>query len=88
MVEFPSESELKTLASRSVSLRSCQELWADAKDMSSLHEILKNYPTDLSQYFHETKTFKIEVETFCKHVTQRQKVERIEVSITLQRNIV
>lgn len=60
-------------------MRSCQELWANAKDMNSLHDVLKNYPTDLSAYFDEKKTFKIEVETFCRHVTQQEKINRIEV---------
>lgn len=65
-----------------MSLRSCQELWAHAKNVDSLHTILKNYPqSQLSSYFDNDKTFKIEVETFCRHFTQKEKIDKIEVSV-------
>lgn len=57
------------------------ELWGMAKDMQSLHKELKKYPfSSCESYFAADKTFKIEVETFCKHLTQREKIEKLEVS--------
>lgn len=50
--------------------------------MQKLHEKLKCYPKHLMDpYFQPNKSFKIEVETFCRHFTQRQKVDKIEVGI-------
>lgn len=71
---------MKKLANRSVSLRSCMELWAWAQDIPTLHKNLQLYPKcSMETYFHPEKTFKIEVETFCKHISQSEKVAKIEV---------
>lgn len=71
---------MKVLANRSVSLRSCIELWADEKDSNSLHNTLKNIPKEFfSSHFEPKKSFKIEVETFCRHITQKEKIKKIEV---------
>lgn len=79
IVQFNSEDDAKLLASRSVSLRSIVELWAHANDLNTLHEKLKQYPINLmAPYFQEDKSFKIDVETFCKHFTQKEKVDKIE----------
>lgn len=70
------------LSSRSVLLRSCIELWGYGKDTNELHKNLKTLPEHLiSPYLQEKQTFKIEVETFCKHFTQKEKIEKIEVRI-------
>lgn len=79
-MQFPSETDVALLANRSVSLRNCLELWGYANTIESLHEKLKKVPNDImSQHFKPNKSFKIEVETFCKHFTQKDKVEKIEV---------
>lgn len=79
IVQFNSESDVKLLASRSVSLRNCLELWAHAKTIPDLHNKLKNYPINsLKPYFQPNKSFKIEVETFCRHFTQKEKVNKLE----------
>ncbi|CAH1975401.1 unnamed protein product [Acanthoscelides obtectus] len=79
IVEFPSEVEVKLLASRSVSLRNCIELWAHAPNVQKLHEELKLYPKSLMQpYVQADKSFKIEVDTFCKHFSQKEKVDKLE----------
>lgn len=81
-MEFASENDVKLLASRSVSLRNCLELWGHEKDMWKLHEKLKCYPKHLMDpYFQPNKSFKIEVETFCRHFTQSEKVDKLEVEI-------
>lgn len=80
MVEFKSEADVKQLSRRSVSLRCCTELWGYAKSVEELHSKLKSSLPVLSEsYFDSDKTFKIEVETFCKHITQKQKIAKLEV---------
>lgn len=38
------------------------------------------YPeAEMESYFHPDNSFKIEVETFCKHFSQKEKVAKIEV---------
>ncbi|CAG9826079.1 unnamed protein product [Diabrotica balteata] len=79
IVEFNSEEDVKLLASRSVSLRNCLELWAHANTVPELHNKMKKYPHNLLQsHFNPNKSFKIEVETFCRHFTQKEKVEKLE----------
>ncbi|XP_044735604.1 tRNA (guanine(10)-N2)-methyltransferase homolog [Chrysoperla carnea] len=79
IVQLPSEEAAHLIASRSVSLRCCLELWGRAKDIPTLHESLKKYPFDeMSKYFQSDISFKIHVETFCKHFTQKEKVQKIE----------
>lgn len=85
MVEFKSENDIKQLANRSVSLRSAIELWAWAKDIEQLHKNLQQYCKNntIERFFSPDKTFKIEVETFCKHFSQKEKVAKIEVGVCL-----
>lgn len=65
-----------------MSLRNCLELWGHAKNLDELHCVLKQYPQyHTTPYFKPDKSFKIEVETFCKHFTQKEKVEKIEVGL-------
>ncbi|KAG5887574.1 hypothetical protein JTB14_009982 [Gonioctena quinquepunctata] len=79
IVEFASEKDVQLLASRSVSLRNCLELWSHADTLQNLHEKLKAVPHNLiSPHFQPEKSFKIEVETFCRHFTQNEKVEKLE----------
>ncbi|XP_074030901.1 tRNA (guanine(10)-N(2))-methyltransferase TRMT11 [Leptinotarsa decemlineata] len=79
IVQFASEKDVHLLASRSVSLRNCLELWSRAKTVQNLHEKLKNVPPKImAPYFRPEKSFKIEVETFCRHFTQKEKIDKIE----------
>lgn len=80
LVEVPSENDIKIITNRSVSIRSCMELWSYANSIDLLHESLKKYPQQLMDpYLKANKSFKVEIETFCKHFTQKEKVEKIEV---------
>lgn len=103
IVELPSESCVKQIASRSVLLKNCIELWSRAKTEAKLHENLKRAiknvsgkwkvpthsveisdshicPRDLLESCSDPKkSFKVEVETFCKHFSMKDKVEKIEV---------
>jgi tRNA (guanine10-N2)-methyltransferase len=64
-----------------VSLRFCLELWAQDKQNEDLHHSLRAYSIENSNIIAEDrKSFKIVVETFCKHFSQHEKVNKIEVS--------
>ncbi|XP_038220999.1 tRNA (guanine(10)-N2)-methyltransferase homolog [Zerene cesonia] len=102
IVELPSESCVKKIASRSVLLKNCIELWSRAKSETSLHENLKSAVKNISGEWivpstnddasdihicpselieacsRKDKSFKIDVETFCKHFTMKEKVDKIE----------
>lgn len=106
MVELPSEECVKQIASRSILMKNCIELWARAKTEPQLHTNLKNAllnetnkwitpenngnlvsdcdvcPNELIQTCCPVdKSFKVDVETFCKHFSMKEKVEKIEVSV-------
>ncbi|XP_023940974.1 tRNA (guanine(10)-N2)-methyltransferase homolog [Bicyclus anynana] len=101
VVELPSEDCVKKIASRSILIKTCIELWATAKTETGLHENLRSSMNNLSGKWLGTdisdnseshispseliercceggKSFKIEVETFCKHFTMKEKVDKIE----------
>lgn len=103
IVEMPTEDCVRKIASRSVLLKNCIELWARANTVSQLHVNLKNSlknstgswvngekdndgvsntclcPKELIESSCPLKkSFKIEVETFCKHYSMKEKVSKIE----------
>lgn len=79
---LPDENVVHQVASRAVSLRFCLELWAQDKRNEDLHNALKAYSINNSEALarNKKKSFKIVVETFCKHFSQREKINKIEVS--------
>lgn len=80
IVEFPNEDDARRLTSRSVSLRSCIELYSHSKSILDLHKDLKSYPVEvMAPYLGEETSFKIDVETFCRHFSQKEKVDKLEV---------
>ncbi|CAG9769697.1 unnamed protein product [Ceutorhynchus assimilis] len=78
IVEFSSEGDAQLLTSRSVSLRNCMELWGHEKSVDLLHNSLRKKCEIFAPYFSPNKSFKIEVETYCKHFTQQEKVNKLE----------
>jgi len=82
IVDLFDENAVHQVASRAVSLRFCLELWTQAKRNEDLHSSLKTYSVKNSETMSrdKKKSFKIVVETFCKHFSQREKINKIEVS--------
>ncbi|XP_047369766.1 tRNA (guanine(10)-N2)-methyltransferase homolog isoform X1 [Vespa velutina] len=79
IVDISSEKIVHKIASRAVSLRFCLELWANGKNNEELHNNLKTYPIEqIKLYADKEKSFKIIVETFCKHFSQGEKIQKIE----------
>ncbi|XP_011634259.1 tRNA (guanine(10)-N2)-methyltransferase homolog [Pogonomyrmex barbatus] len=80
IVDLPDENIVHQIASRAVSLRFCLELWAQGKQNEDLHDSLKTYLIKNTETIakDKKKSFKIIVETFCKHFSQREKINKIE----------
>ncbi|XP_063540773.1 tRNA (guanine(10)-N2)-methyltransferase homolog [Cydia strobilella] len=103
VVEVPSEECVRKLASRSVLLKNCIELWSRAKTEAQLHQNLKRATQNSTDQWITSegsengvsdrdvcpsglidacrpvdKSFKVEVETFCKHFSMKEKVKKIE----------
>ncbi|KAL0117293.1 hypothetical protein PUN28_010267 [Cardiocondyla obscurior] len=80
IVTLPDENAVHQIASRAISLRFCLELWAQEKQSKDLHNSLKAYSIKNSEILakDKKKSFKIVVETFCKHFSQREKINKIE----------
>ncbi|XP_026759576.2 tRNA (guanine(10)-N2)-methyltransferase homolog [Galleria mellonella] len=103
IVELPSEEIVKKIASRSVLIKNCIELWGRAKTESQLHENLRSaLKNDTGEWIMQKscnadasdrhicpstliqaccsadKSFKVEVETFCKHFSMQEKIAKIE----------
>ncbi|XP_076245629.1 tRNA (guanine(10)-N(2))-methyltransferase TRMT11 isoform X2 [Calliopsis andreniformis] len=81
IVNLPSETLVYKIASRAVCVKFCMELWANNTNHEDFHKQLKNYPiTEIKKYAGPRQSFKIIVETFCKHFSQREKVNKIELT--------
>ncbi|XP_025991723.1 tRNA (guanine(10)-N2)-methyltransferase homolog isoform X1 [Solenopsis invicta] len=80
IVDLPDENAVHQIASRAVSLRFCLELWGQGKQNEDLHSSLKTYSIKNSEAMarNKKKSFKIVVETFCKHFSQHEKINKIE----------
>lgn len=79
IVDLPDDRSAKDLASRSMSLRCILELWghSNSKDIhTTVHNYVNTNFNELKPEF--DKSFRITVETFNRHITQKEKVERME----------
>lgn len=81
-MEFPNDDIALKFASRSIALRSIFELWSHGLDYQQYHRNLKDFVQSnvdtIKPYFEETCSFKITVETYNKHFTQKEKIQKIE----------
>ncbi|KAH8295195.1 hypothetical protein KR018_008456 [Drosophila ironensis] len=82
LVKFPDEKTALQYASRSIALRSIFELYAHSKKRTDFHDGLLGYVEtnrdELTKFFRSDVSFKITVETYNKHFSQREKIEKIE----------
>lgn len=80
-VELPDEESAKKLASRSVSIKCVLEHWSSSnQNFEDFHSNLKSFlkNNEVSKFFTKDASFKITVETYNKHFTQKEKVQKIE----------
>ncbi|KAM7359387.1 tRNA (guanine(10)-N(2))-methyltransferase homolog [Cochliomyia hominivorax] len=82
IVEFPNDEKALKFASRSIGLKCIFELWSHGLDFEEFHRNLQNYVQNnmenVKTFFHKDCSFKITVETYNKHFTQKEKIEKIE----------
>lgn len=80
IVENVSEKDLRNLASRSMSIRFVMEIWSLSYEPVTFHEDLRTFSTkpELDHFFNDDQSFKVIVETYNKHFTQKEKVAKIE----------
>ncbi|XP_067619700.1 tRNA (guanine(10)-N2)-methyltransferase homolog isoform X2 [Eurosta solidaginis] len=79
-VEFADDDAAIQFASRSISLRSIYELWSHSNKVETFHKQLQTYIKTNEKHIEAFKksSFKIVVETYSKHISQKEKVQRIE----------
>ncbi|XP_059612060.1 tRNA (guanine(10)-N2)-methyltransferase homolog [Phlebotomus argentipes] len=82
VVDLPDEESARKIASRSVSLRCILELWAHATSVPVMHKnvqsLIEQNPQWKETIFHKNSSFKITVETYNKHISQAEKLQKIE----------
>ncbi|CAO1429010.1 unnamed protein product [Diamesa serratosioi] len=80
IVENVSEEDLTKLASRSMSIRFVMEIWSSSNESATFHDNLIQFSAnpELDHFFDADKSFKVIVETYNKHFTQKEKVAKIE----------
>lgn len=77
-IGLPNEATAKLLASRSVSLRCVLELWSHSDNESTFHTHLNRFCDENKSLPFFDQSFRIHVETYNRHFTQREKVDKIE----------
>uniref|UniRef100_A0A1B0ERY9 tRNA (guanine(10)-N(2))-methyltransferase TRMT11 n=1 Tax=Glossina morsitans morsitans TaxID=37546 RepID=A0A1B0ERY9_GLOMM len=81
-VEFPDDAVALQYASRSIALRAIFKLWSHGKNYEIFHKNLNHFieqnQAHQSWLFKPETSFKITVETYNKHLSQREKIARIE----------
>lgn len=77
ILEDVAESDLRKIASRSVSLRFIVEVWSSGTTYAAFHEQLKMHQLDW-QFTTSESSFRITIETFNKHIKHDEKIQRIE----------
>lgn len=81
-IELLSNEHASLLVSRSLSIRCVMEHWANATSYHLFHSQLQEYIAanrDSANFQHlQSASFRITVETFNKHIQQKQKIEKIE----------
>lgn len=79
---MPNDAAAIRLAGRSISLRCILEQWSHSQQLSEFHATNQNYIASNANYVADLcsseKSFRITVETFNRHFSQTEKVEKIE----------
>ncbi|XP_030371672.1 tRNA (guanine(10)-N2)-methyltransferase homolog [Scaptodrosophila lebanonensis] len=82
IVEFPNDEAALKYSSRSVCLRAIFELWSHGHTAPEFHKRLGAYvdthKSEVAGYFKPDISFKITVESYNKHFSQREKIDKIE----------
>lgn len=75
-----SDEDALKIASRSVTLRSVIKLWGSGESLDALHADIKSQPSHVIESCLDShRSFSVQVETFNKTLTMKEKVEKIEL---------
>uniref|UniRef100_A0A8C5MH21 tRNA (guanine(10)-N(2))-methyltransferase TRMT11 n=1 Tax=Leptobrachium leishanense TaxID=445787 RepID=A0A8C5MH21_9ANUR len=79
-LQLPSEEMARKLMKRTVCAKSVFELWAHGKSMEELKQSLERYPLEsMVSYLQPNSTYKISIHTFNKTLSQKEKLNKIDV---------
>ena len=79
ILDLNSEEEAEQINSRSLSVKYCVELWAEGQGYSQFHTNLKQSPlAENSQWFNNSLSFKVHIESFNKKLTGAEKRDKVE----------
>lgn len=82
IVSATSDDDIIKVASRSFTLKYALKLWAHGKNFTEFHDNCKKFIASESNWIKNTfkanTSFRINVETFNKKLTQSQKIDKIE----------
>lgn len=78
LIYLQNDNAAKQLASRSVSLKCILELWSYSEKFETFHTNLQEYCINYENQLIYDKSFRIIVETYNRHFTQSEKVNKIE----------
>lgn len=82
LVELPDDHSARQLASRSISLRCVIEHWSSATSFAAFHSATRQFIANNSAYVADLcraeHSFKINVESFNRHLSQPEKIQKIE----------
>ncbi|KAL4222875.1 tRNA methyltransferase 11 [Mactra antiquata] len=79
ILELPSLDCVKSVASRAILIRSVYELWAHGTTFEDLNNALRQLPKDFVEpHTSRLETFKFQVTSFNKSLSNKQKRDRIE----------
>lgn len=84
VIELPNDECAKQLISRSVAIRCILELWSIATSYDGFHQQMKELielnagNAEFSRLFAKETSFRVTVESYMKHFSQKDKVDKIE----------
>ncbi|XP_078505053.1 tRNA (guanine(10)-N(2))-methyltransferase TRMT11 [Lissotriton helveticus] len=79
ILNIPSEDMARGLMKRTVCAKSIFELWGHGKSSEELRKSLMSYPLEkMAPYVQHDSTYKINIHTFNKTLTQSEKISKIE----------
>lgn len=82
LVELPDDAAASRLAARSISLRCILELWSHGPNIDAFHTTNRTYIAHNADYVRTLcdpkRSFRITVDTFNRHLTQAEKIAKIE----------
>lgn len=79
VLDLKTEEHANLILSRSVMVKFCCQLWTEGNSLEDFHNNLKQFPfSDHSPLFVKEISFKIEVESYMKKISAKDKLDKVE----------